>query len=299
MAVHDSASNTLGHAESSALTADRLPRNLKAFLKAITFRVAQTRDELEAATKLVQQEYAKRGYTSSKSSSDIKLSLFNALPQTTTFVALLEGEVIGTITLIADSPLGLPMDSIYRDELDGLRRQGRRLAEGSMLAVRTDLFGRGVFLMLNSKKLFLVFNLFKLWFDYARFLTSITTLCIAVHPKHDLLYRFLSFHDLAGERVYPGANHHSAIAKVLDFHLADQELRAANKLGIHRLFFQKRAKPEQLAQKMLLKPEDLRYLFVERTSLFQQASAEQIQHLQQCYPSYRFQEILGPSALST
>ncbi len=278
----------------TALTAGRLPRNLRSFLKSITFRVVQTRDELIAAARLVHHEYAKRGYvTPDNSSSEIKLSLFNALPQTTTFIALFEDEIIGTVTLIPDSPLGVPMDSIYRDELDGLRRQGRRLAEVSMLAVRTDLFGRGVFLMLNSKKLFLVFNLFKLMFDYTRFLTSITTLCIAVHPKHDLLYRFLFFHDLAGERVYPGANRNPAIAKILDLHLAVEECRAANKLGIYRLFVEKRSKPEQLAQKMLLTPNDLQYLFTEKTRLFPQSSAEQIRHLQQCYPSYQFQEILG------
>jgi hypothetical protein len=272
--------------------AEHLPRHLKPFLKTITFRVVQTREELEQAARLVHQEYAKRNYVAG-STVPLKLSRFNALPQTTTFIALMGDEVIGTVTLIPDSPLGLPMDSIYREELEGLRRQGRRLAEVSMLAVRTDLFGRGVFLMLNSKKLFLVFNLFKLLFDYVRFLTSITTLCIAVHPKHDLIYRFLFFHDLAGERVYPGANKNPAIAKILDLHLAVEECRAANRLGIYRLFVTKRSKPDQLAQKLLLTPEDLQHLFVKQTSVLERATPEQLRHLQQCYPSYRFSEILG------
>lgn len=275
-----------------ALTAEHLPRNLRSFLKAITFRVAQRADELEQAARLVHHEYAKRHYVAGDA-TDLKLSLFNALPQTTTFLALRDQEVIGTVTLIPDSPLGLPMNAIYHEELDGLRRQGRRLAEVSMLAVRTDLFGRGVFLMLNSKKLFLVFNLFKLLFDYTRFLTSVTTLCIAIHPKHELLYRFLFFHDLGGERVYPGANKNPAIAKVMDLHLAIEECRAANKLGLYRHFVTKRCKPEQLAQKLLLTPEDLRELFVEKTGLLDRATPDQLRHLQQCYPSYRFQEILG------
>ncbi len=291
MALHGLTAHVPGLA---LLNAEHLPRSLKQYLKTITFRVAQRREELEMAARLVHHEYAKRGYVADPT-SDLKLSLHNALPQTTTFVAMLAGEVIGTITVIPDSPLGLPMDGVYHKELDGLRRQGRCLAEVSMLAVRTDLFGRGVFLMLNSKKLFLVFSLFKLMFDYIRFLTSITTLCIAVHPKHELIYRFLLFHDLAGERSYPSANKNPAIAKMLDLHIAIEECRAANRLGLYRLFVTKRSTPEQLAQKLLLTPEDLRYLFVERTNLFEQATPEQLRHLQQCYPSYRFQDILGRS----
>src|SRR5699024_10861758 len=46
------------------------------------------------------------------------------------------GETRSTLTLIGDNPAGLPLDSVYREQLDGLRRRGRRPVEVGLLADR-------------------------------------------------------------------------------------------------------------------------------------------------------------------
>ena len=74
----------------------------------------------------------------------IRLSIHYALPTTRTFVAVLGSDVIATISLFCDSPLGLPMDDLYEQELRALRRQGRCIGEVGMLADRRRSLSRSV-----------------------------------------------------------------------------------------------------------------------------------------------------------
>ncbi|MCK5492938.1 MAG: hypothetical protein KAJ14_07500, partial [Candidatus Omnitrophica bacterium] len=139
--------------------------DLQNFISKIEYRVARTIDELEQSYKLVYKEYLKRNYTE-ENKNLLRLSEFNALPQTTTFVASAYETVIATATVIIDSPLGLPMDKIYNKELTKLRNNKKKICEISMLSSNNELFQDGVSLLLNSKKMFFVFLLFKNMFDY-------------------------------------------------------------------------------------------------------------------------------------
>ena len=140
-------------------TLGRMYDFLPGFLRAIHFRPVQTPEEFTAASHLVYREYALRQYTAS-TSSQLKLSVYHALPQTTTFLAIHHRiGVIGTICPIEDSPLGLPMDDAYKPELDAMRRKGLRLAEASMLAIDGRLFSHGVFSMTHTKKLLMLMRL--------------------------------------------------------------------------------------------------------------------------------------------
>jgi hypothetical protein len=89
--------------------------DLQAFLDVIEYRVARTREELEKAYSLVYKEYLRRGYVK-QNASGLRISIYNALPQTTTFISIIEKEIIATATVIPDSYLGLPMDEIYHEE---------------------------------------------------------------------------------------------------------------------------------------------------------------------------------------
>ncbi len=100
----------------------------------VTVKQAETREELEAAYRLVHQSYMEAGYMAPHPSG-LRVRAFEVLPQTATFIAVENGDVIGTISLIVDSPLGLPMEESYRAEVSALRRQGRKIAEVSSLAV--------------------------------------------------------------------------------------------------------------------------------------------------------------------
>ena len=99
----------------------------------ISVRPVETLEEFKAATHLVYREYLRRGYIA-PNPTQLRLSHFHAVPETTTFVALdPQQRIVGTVTLVPDSSMGLPMDDAYQAEVDGLRAQGVHLAELSML----------------------------------------------------------------------------------------------------------------------------------------------------------------------
>jgi hypothetical protein len=101
----------------------------------LLFSLAQTTDELFQAYSLVYRNYLRAEYIDPHA-SEMRYSSHNALPQTVTLVAKLRSSVVTTASIVFDSPLGLPMDSIYHDELEQLRRERARLCEVTMLADR-------------------------------------------------------------------------------------------------------------------------------------------------------------------
>ena len=84
---------------------------------------------------------------------------------------------------------GLPADENFRDKLDTLRVQGRRLCEPSRLAI-----DKGV-----SKRVFAA--LIHISYIYAHNIHGFTDYVIEVNPRHVVFYkRMLGFKDFGGER---------------------------------------------------------------------------------------------------
>ncbi|HTY44629.1 MAG TPA: hypothetical protein VMD52_01390 [Patescibacteria group bacterium] len=256
--------------------------NLLDFINAIEYRIARSREELEKAYALVYREYLKRGYVK-ENPSGMRISIHNAGPQTTTFVAISGSEVVATATIIPDSPLGLPMDAIYHEELNQFRAKKLKLCEVSMLASDTELFQQGVSMMLNSRKLFFVFFLFKLMFDYAKDALKLDLICITINPKHKLTYDFLMFKDLGGLRTYGSVNGAPAIAEYLEIATAEDDCRRSAKPGIAKMFFAAKTDPEKFSGKYALTRADLEYFFQERTNILTTASKDHLDYLKSCY----------------
>lgn len=268
----------------------RLRETVPAFLQPVEFRPAQSRQELDAALRLVYDEYLTRGYVK-PNAQRLKLSLHHALPATTTFIALRHRtQLLATLTVIEDSPLKLPMDAIYHAELDGLRRQGRHLAEATMLALNTEMFGRGVFTMFHAKKLLLTLRLFKVMFDYLRSGTTADDLVACFNPKHAILYDFLELKPLGARKPYAGANGHPALGARLN--IAETKARATWHTA-YGFFYGKTPSPQPFAKRLRLSAEDLRELFVLTSGLFTSASPTELSHITSGYPSYDFAEILA------
>jgi hypothetical protein len=83
----------------------------------------------------------------------------------------------------------LPADENFRDRLDILRRQGRRLCEPSRLAIDAGM----------SKRVFAA--LIHISYLYAHELHGFTDYVIEVNPRHVAFYqRMLGFADFGGER---------------------------------------------------------------------------------------------------
>ncbi len=266
--------------------------NVSDLIGVIDYRVAVTRDELEQSYRLVYNEYLKRNYTA-KNDSGMRFSIFNALPQTTTFVAESNNSVLATATLIEDSPLGLPMDEIYHDEVDKLRQGGKKICEISMLASNTALFGSGISMMLNSKKMFFIFHLFKCVFDYALTQANVDYFCITINPKHNLTYDFLLFKNMGELKAYNHANGAPALAKYLDLKLILSQSHSLASSGLYRMFFLKKTPLEKFANKFSFTSEDLKYFFAEKSDILRRAPSQHLEFLKNCYPACNFSEILG------
>lgn len=246
----------------------------------VTYRIARTRDDLEQSYKLVFNEYKKRKFVSSSYMSDLRVTLFNAFQSTTTFVALKNDEVIATVSLIPDTLIGLPMDKIFKDKVDALREQKIKIAEVSQLSINTDMFPKGYFAMFNFDKLIFVFRLFKLVLDYAQDYDHIERICIAVVPKHQYLYRFLGFEELAPLRRY-GELNTEALAQYVQ--LGDLEAKTQKRRGLYKIFFSAKTADTCFKNKFQWSRDALRYFFCEKTNIFAKSDIEKIKLLQKSY----------------
>lgn len=250
-------------------------------LESVTFRVAETVHDLKAATRLVYREYVRRGYVK-PNPSELKLSLFHALPETTTFIAEhREYGVVGTVALIEDSPLGLPMDEAYQPELNALRRDNQHLAEISMLtfaqAVRRPGAGLAAF---RATQLLMAMHLFKVMFDYLRKCTAVSELVACFNPRHDILYEFLGLRRLGGLRPYSVVNGKPSTARRLN--VVETE-RLAEREPVIRFFYQAPRPADVFASRLQLTADHLGELFVRSSSVFASASPSELAYLQQRY----------------
>lgn len=145
-------------------------------------RMANSQGRREAASLLLKKMYGWRGYA-------VDPSVIHS-PNKITLFAETGGEIVGTMSLCLDNDeIGLPADENFRDKLDELRAQRRRLCEPSRLAI-----DKGV-----SKRVFAA--LIHISYIYARNIHGYTDYVIEVNPRHVMFYkRMLGFRDFGGER---------------------------------------------------------------------------------------------------
>ncbi len=146
-------------------------------------RLAGSKEELVAALGLLHDVYVSESYME-PTQSRLRISAYNALPSTSTAIALHEGKVIGTVSIIQDSPLGLPIDKVI--PVNHLRASGHRLAEISGLAVHPDFRG------FHGEVLY---RLVKFIITYCQRFHGDDILVISVNPKHGSLYRDILLFD--------------------------------------------------------------------------------------------------------
>lgn len=145
-------------------------------IEGFEFRPVQSLFELEEALRLVNDSYARRGI-STVCRAGMRFSAFHLLPGTTTFVAIKDQQIVGTVSLIEDSMLGLPLEEVHGNEVVMQRLAGGRLAEVGTLAVAAGYRGKGVPLMLYNAM-----------FRWAMHFRGVQRLLIAVHPRAGALF---------------------------------------------------------------------------------------------------------------
>lgn len=168
---------------------------------------ACTLQELRAAYALVHDVFVGTGYIHPESGG-IRLRIYEACPETATFIAKKDGEVVGVLSVVLDSrELGLPSDAAFKVELDALRKTGARLCEVTNQAVAkeyrrsallTELMRCAIAYMLNAGC------------DHA---------IATVSPNHSGFYKFVGFDQLGAERSYSKKLHDPVVALCGDLSL--------------------------------------------------------------------------------
>lgn len=153
----------------------------------IVIKLAETQEELEQAFKVLHDAYVDEGWMDSQISG-LRMTKFHSLPMTAVLIAkdMTQNQVVGTISVIRNSPLGLPLDSVY--SLHSVKAKYSNLAEISSLAIRKDY---------RTAPAQLFWPLIRSVIRYSRDVMHVDAYVIGVHPtRHDLYTAVLGFNPM-------------------------------------------------------------------------------------------------------
>ncbi len=160
--------------------------------------------DLRAAYRLVHEVYTSTGFILPEPTG-IRLRVFETSAETATFVAKVDGRVVGVLSLVPDSPdLGLPCDSAFKPELDALRSVGLRLCELTNQVVAEGYRKSAVATELMRSAMAHGIN--------AGFHHTIA----AVSPSHNGFYELMGFRRFGTERSYSDKVYDPVIAMAMD-----------------------------------------------------------------------------------
>ena len=185
--------------------------------------IASGFDDYEQAFLLLSRKYRSRGYEPD-GKKPFRFTPHHVLPETITVVARCGGEVLATLSMVPDtSLLGLPMESIFPDEIEHYRSQGRRLAEVTCLA--DEGLAHREFLNVFVAMIRLV--------QQYHLRAGGDTWVVAVNPRHGSFYRkALGAITLGSGQSYPSVQDAPAEA-----YLSDRELMKEHAPKMYHLVF--------------------------------------------------------------
>lgn len=174
----------------------------------LSFCVAQTKNDLKKAYKILHDAYVENGYMVPESSG-MRITKYFALPSTTTLVAKWKGEVVGTISIIRKTGMGLPIQKVF--DISSVEAGGYTVAEVSSLAIDKKFRqARGA----------LFLPLCKYFYEFAVYYMGIERAVIAVNPNMVDFYRGFLFFKVLDTKVidkYDFANGAPAVGLWADF----------------------------------------------------------------------------------
>ncbi len=251
--------------------------------KHLTACPVKTLEELKACYNIVYQGYEARGYCTAHS-SQMYYHYYSFLPESRTFSLKDKDQILGTISLIVDSPCGLPMDNLFSREINRIRADGRKLAEVSLLAMAHQEKKKKFFSLTNFEKQAQLFRLFKIMYEYAHRVIGVTDFVIGVHPKHETLYKYLLFRNMGSPKSYPEARGNPALPLHLDLINAKENCSSCLKD-----FFEGQSTPlEILSEGFVPNAQVVRHFLCEQQEIWPRIPLKTQQYFKQCYPGQIF-----------
>ncbi|MFZ5426144.1 MAG: N-acyl amino acid synthase FeeM domain-containing protein [Thermodesulfobacteriota bacterium] len=179
-------------------------------------KIAETLDEYTQAFRVLHDEYHASGYLKHPNPAGLSFGLHHLLPKTCVFVFKSYLTVLSTISYIPDSDMfGLPMDELYKPEIDALRDAGRKVVEIGSLATQRHRRWQNLMMFLA-----------KAVFRYAM-ATGADDLCIMVNPKHVRFYGSIFLFQPFGEERHYQKVDAPAVALRVDMHSIEPSLLQA------------------------------------------------------------------------
>jgi hypothetical protein len=173
----------------------------------LNYYVARTLDDVLEAWQLVYMAY-RRAELIDSNPFELHAIPQAVGPQTVVITGCLGPMPGTTLSAYIDNPLGLPLDSVYPEELGALRKQGRRLMEVGLFGDRRDHLVR------SSEGLF---DLMRFAFYYGIH-SNCDDAVIGIHPRHAPFYqRFFALEAIGEARSYPTVKNNPVVLLRLNF----------------------------------------------------------------------------------
>jgi hypothetical protein len=263
----------------------------------IELKIASTQQELEACFALLHDAYVSSGFMRPHPSG-LRVTPYHALPTTTTLCAKIDGEVVGTLSIVREGVFGFPMQSAF--DISGVRAKEGRIAEISALAVHPKWRRTGGSIL---------FPLMKFMYGYCTQYFDVRHLVIAVNPAHIEMYEsVLLFRRLTQTVVdrYDFVNGAPAVGATLDLHEAPALFERAyghksGRRNLHRFFvhtelpaIQYPPRPWHTSNDPVLTPALLDHFFNHRTQTLAALDERRHRLLHSLYREPAWTEVLPP-----
>ncbi len=273
--------------------------NLPEFPQGLSIEIANSQKDLDAAFAILYDTYRKEGITI-LDPSQRRVTIYHSLPSTTTVVAKQDGEVVATMSLIRDGKFGLPVDALV--DLSQFRKAGKRMAEVSSLAVKSDHQGQSTAILFYLSK-YLIF--------YCREYFGVDRMVIAVHPRRIAVYEALFLFKPFKKKVIDGyqfANDAPALTATLNLENIEERFyrvyhKKPDHQNLYQFLFKASSQKEKAGVKIpkrtyativdpVLTPDLMQYFFSKSTKVFETMTNQQLQELFSIYSHPAYQEVL-------
>lgn len=263
----------------------------------LVFKIAQTKEELEAAFTLVHDEFVATGYIA-ENPARLRLTKYHALPGTSVLIGKWQDEVVCTLSVIHDNPMGLPSEVTW--DISSLRESSSRVAEISGLAIKRSLQGRrGTLLM----------PLCKFMYEYAYNYAGVEVIVVATQDIVREFYRsILLFKPVGDGKPVPHGpvKNRLSYAQFLDFRSCPADYariysHRSNQFNLDRYFTKVGFEQFQFPEKVhgqcvfpVMSRELLDYFFNKKIPLFAELSDVDQLAIRAAYSSYeRVESLIG------
>lgn len=156
--------------------------------------------EKESAALIVNKKYSEQGY--GPQGLDKEIGTYLTAESSLVFWAFVDNVMYGTVSIVFNDNSSLPMDQLYKEEVDILRKENYKVAEVVQFAVDQDISKK--YLSFAEASLSAA-PLFGIVLAYAKE-KGVDYLCISVNPKHVNFYSQIGFHIIGDEKYYTSVN---------------------------------------------------------------------------------------------